>query len=364
MSRHSDVLAIPERSYLSAQAAATIRRAVEEGRWHEFLPSERRLCDILRVSRPTIRAAVHLLAKEGWLDIRQGRRSRLLAGPGRRRGPKSRLVVLVSTTPAWQMHQSIYQSIAEMRTHLAEHGFTTEILTFHARGVTARRHKIEAFMRQNSVLCWVLVSLDKALQLWFSDRSIPALVLGSCHPGVTLPSLDVDYRSVCRHAAGVFLSKGHRQLALIVRDFGLAGDLASEAGFCEAIARHSPKDSAHGQIVRHNGTVSNLHAKLDNLFHSARPPTALLVAQPQHIIWVLTYLLKHGINVPDSVSVISRDREILFDDAIAHYRYESDAFARRLSHLMLQMVGQGFLAPEPSLVFPRFCPAGTVRELK
>lgn len=69
---------IPKRNSLAAQSADSIRKAIEEGTWREYLPSERRLCEMLRVSRPTIRTALRLLAEGGWLEIRQGRRNRLL----------------------------------------------------------------------------------------------------------------------------------------------------------------------------------------------------------------------------------------------------------------------------------------------
>jgi DNA-binding LacI/PurR family transcriptional regulator len=236
-----------------------------------------------------------------------------------------------------------------MRAHLVEHGFTAEILVCQTQSVAAQRHTIEAFLRQNHVFCCVLLSVGKELQQWFAENSIPALVLGSCHLGVKLPSLDVDYRSVCRHAAGIFLGKGHRRIALIVPNSGVAGDLASERGFLEAVEKRKTKDEAHGHIVRHNGTPANLTAKLDELFSAPQPPTALLVAKPQHTLWVIIFLLRRGLIVPDTVSVIARDHEYLFENAVAHYTFESDLFARRLSHLVLQMAGQGFLAAEPSL---------------
>ena len=77
----------------------------------------------------------------------------------------------------------------------------------------------------------------------------------------------------------------------------------------------------------------------------------------------MIYLLRRGMKVPDTVSVIGRDLEKLFENAISHYTFESDAFARRLSHLMLQMVGQGFLAPQPNLIFPKYQAGDTVRQL-
>ena len=354
------VLEIPRRLSLSGQTAAAIRKALGENVWQEFLPSERRLCDMFQVSRPTIRTALRQLAQDGLIEIRQGRRNRLLAAPPRTAAPPSRLVVLVSPQPIAQMTLTAYQGISEMRAHLAEQGFTTEILLCPAQSATAQRRKIESFLRQNHALCCVLLSLGKALQEWFAARSIPALVLGSCHPSVTLPSLDVDYRSVCRHAAGVLRAKGHRRIAFLVPNSAVAGDLASEAGFREGLAPRPGEDPIEALVVRHQGTAAHLRAKLDALFAAARPPTALLVAKPPHTIAVLVYLLRRGLRVPGTISLIARDHDHVWEDAISHYQFAGDTFTHRLSRLMAQMVGQGHLPPEPSLIFPRYVSGGTV----
>ena len=214
-------------------------------------------------------------------------------------------------------------------------------------------------MRQNHVFCFVLLSLNKDFQEWFAAQATPPLVLGSCHPAVQLPSLDVDYRSVCRHAAGVLRSQGHRCIALLVPNSNVAGDLASEEGFAEGAG--GPTDRTETIVVRHSGTIASLTARLDALFARARPPTALLVAKPQHVFLTIVYLLRRGIRVPDDVSLIARDYDHLFEDVTSHYRIEGETFAHRLSRLMLQMVNDRRLPIEPNLIFPRYVPAGTVK---
>lgn len=362
MSSSPGSIEIPKRVSLSAQAAAAIRKSIDEGIWTEFIPSERRLCELFQVSRPTIRTALHLLAKQGLLEIRQGRRNRLIDRPHRTEQPQNRLVGLVTHEPVEHMSLTSYRGISEMRAHLAEHGFSAEILVCPPRSPRAQRRRLEEFVRQRRVFCCVLISVSKELQEWFSEHSVPALVLGSCHSDVKLPSLDVDYRSVCRHATGVLLGKGHRGVALVVPNSGVAGDLASEAGFHEALER-TGRANTRGVVVRHNGTAQNIATKLDSLFNSPRAPTALLVAKPQHTFIVLIYLLKRGLAVPDTVSIISRDHDHIFDivgPPIAHYSFAAEAMAHRLSRLMLQMVDQGYLSPEPNLIFPKYCAGGTV----
>lgn len=357
---------IPKRRSLAAQAADSIGKAIAAGTWREYLPSERRLCEMLRVSRPTIRTALRMLAETGLLEIRQGRRNRLLTRPSRQAPrPQSRLIGLVTPEPFSHMSITTYQIISEMRAHLSEHGFSTEVLVCQAHSARAQRSKLEEFVRQNRVLCCVLLSVSKDLQQWFPAHSVPALVLGSCHDEVKLPSLDMDYRSVCRHAGGIFLSKGHRRMALVVPHSGVAGDLASETGFMESIQLNHHID-ARASIVRHNGTAQSISTKLDALFNSAHAPTALLVAKPQHVFIVILYLLKRGLTVPDTVSFIARDHDHIFETVsppIAHYTLQEDTFAHRLSRLMLQMLNHSNLEPVPNLIFPKYFAGGTVKQL-
>jgi hypothetical protein len=61
--------------------------------------------------------------------------------------------------------------------------------------------------------------------------------------------------------------------------------------------------------------------------------------------------------------VIARDHDPLYEHELAHYAFVGESFARRLSRLMLQMVGQGHLPAEPSLIFPQFVAGDTVRSV-
>jgi LacI family transcriptional regulator len=316
------------------------------------------------VSRPTVRTALQLLARDGVVEIHHGRRNRLLRSSARRATAQSRLVGIVTQEPLSQMTQNAYQGVAELRAHLAEQGFATEIIVCPSGGGRARLRKLDTFISDNAVFCCVLITVSEDVQRWFAARRVPALVVGSCHDAVALPSLDIDFRSVCRHAAGEFLRRGHRSIAFVVQDSGFAGDLASEAGFREGAEQHGPSDSARAVIVRHNGTARHITAKLDTVFESANPPTALLVARPWAVFAVIIYLLKRGQRVPDAVSLLARDQDDLFqavDPPIAHYRLEPGAFVHRLSRLMLDLVQRRHLASEPHLLFPKLAPGGTLK---
>ncbi len=357
------MLEIPHRVSLPSQIAAAIRKGIEDGVWEEFLPGERRLCETFQASRPTVRAALSLLARDGLFEIQQGRRNRLRTNSARRRPQPKRNVGIIVHEPFSHLGSNLAQGLGEMRVHLAEQGFTTEIYVCPAHDSRTQERGLEVFVRQNRVSCCVLVSVSRSVQLWFSERSVPALVLGSCHPSVKLPSLDVDYRAVCRHAAGVFLGKGHRSLALVVPNFGTAGDLASEQSFREAVEQQGGAD-ARAFVVRHNGTAQSITSRLDALFKSAHPPTALLVARTQYVFIVIMHLLNRGLGVPAAVSFIARDSDLMFETAdppLAHYAFKTDAYIRQLCRLMLQMIAER-PAPKPILIVPKFFAGRTVKQ--
>jgi LacI family transcriptional regulator len=348
----------PQRIPLAARAADCIRRRIESGEWREWLPGERRLSDLLQVSRPTIRAATHQLGREGLLDIRCGRRARVLPATagGAARAKKTRLVGLVAHEPIETMGPLSFRSIARLREHLSALGYGTLTLIIAQTG----GRRLEAFTRENDLSCCVLVSVGEEIQRWFAARDLPALVLGSRHPAVSLPSFDVDYRAACRHAAGVLLRNGHARVAFLVPNSGAAGDLASERGFIEAFDR---RRRAVPLVARHNGTARNITVRLDALLDSANPPTALVVARPWHVFAVMVHLLRRGISVPGDLSLIARDHDLRFGFAeppVAHYRLKPDSFERHLARLMTRLINSGGLPREPQLVFPDYCAGGTV----
>ncbi|MBL9214593.1 MAG: substrate-binding domain-containing protein [Opitutaceae bacterium] len=357
------MLDIPERLPLAVQVALSLHKALERGLWQNVLPSERRLCEIYRVSRPVIRDALGRVARDGVLDIRQGRNIRILARPRPSAAPASRRVLVVLDEPASDMQLTFFQSIAELRAQLAGRGIASEIFRCQSHGTRVQQRKLEDHLSRHPVHCCILISVRMALQQWFSAQPFPSLVLGSCHTPVLLPSFDVDYRSVCRHAAGVLYRAGHRRIAFVVPDSGVAGDLASEQGFLEAGSAPRAVAGVRAMVLRHDPVTRNLPTRLDQLFASPTPPTALLVARPHHVMGVILHLLRRGLTVPGRVSLIARDHDNLFAHIatpVAHYAFEGDTYNHRLVRLVLHLVRDQHLPARPNLIFPRFYSGSTV----
>ena len=69
---------VPQRATLAAQVCDVLREAIRHGTWPDNLPGELELSRKLQVSRMTLRAALRMLTREGWVSSSQGRRRRVL----------------------------------------------------------------------------------------------------------------------------------------------------------------------------------------------------------------------------------------------------------------------------------------------
>ncbi len=177
------MLEIPRRISLTSQIAAALRKGIEEGVWEEYLPGERRLCDTFQASRPTVRAALRTLAKDGWCEIRQGRRTRLRAKPARRRILSHRRVGIIVHEPYSHLGSTLAQGLGEMRVRLAQQGFTTEVYACLAHGTRAQQRGLENFRPAEP---------DRLLHARFGEPGRAALVQRSIHTRAgarLLPSL-------------------------------------------------------------------------------------------------------------------------------------------------------------------------------
>ena len=184
-----------------------------------------------------MRLALAQLQREGWVRSRQGKRRQIVARRGRLTPAASGRIVLLTPMPMQLLRPFTILWTNELREHLAEAGYSLETHGSHAYYGQGWATNLEVLVRQLRPAGFVLTSTTQKMQRWFCDRGLPCLIAGSRHPGIDLPSVDVAYRAVCRHAAGQFLARGHVRLAFLNPDSGAAGELESEAGFNEALAQ-------------------------------------------------------------------------------------------------------------------------------
>ena len=337
---------LPIRLTLANQAAEFIRHGLGTGRWDDIIPSESELCRELGVSRGTLRNGLALLFQDGLLVPagRGGRHSIVRQEKAVKRGAtaaKGHLVRVLSPQPRFVLTgqtQNVFQTMSESLGRMGLHlEFEHHQGLWHLRQPDSALRKITA---QPDTAGWVLYRSTHAVQKWFADSGIPAVVLGGIFPDVALSHAEFDLVAASRHAAGVFASRGHRRMIVLSVENATAGDEASARAFIAAAAAAG----AHAEIANYDDTVPGLCRKLDSLILARPLPTAFFVAFPNHVPATIGHLTRRGFPVPAASAVISRmDARLLAESipTVARYQMNAELLGRSAARLLRQVLSPG-----------------------
>lgn len=355
--------ALPRQVSLVAQTAQILREGLQAGLWRDHLPGERELCGRFQISRPTVRAALEQLRREGWLSVAQGKRRRILTR--RRRtagGAQTKVIGLLSPVPLRSLPPFLLCCADELRTHLSLEGFELEFHVSQKCFTPCPASALAGLVVRAPAAVWVLFRSASETQRWFVEKMRPCLVVGTCAPTVELPSVDTDYRATARHAAGLMWRRGHRRAALLLPRGAFGGDAETEAGFREVFAA-STSEPGRALVLQHDGSVAGVESCVASALRPPHPATAFLVARTVHVLTVTTHLLRRGLRIPQDVAVISRDDDAFLEfvtPAVTRYVISPESFARRLLRPVIQLAQTGFALTKPVRLMPRFVAGETI----
>lgn len=341
-------LGLVRRVSMVSQVADLLRMNIEAGRWPKHLPGQRSLSRQLEVSCRTLRGALKVLSGEGLLVIEHGCPTRV-ARRGRSRGRGVlRVVRLLISQPLHDLAQINLYRFGELRRCLMEAGYALEV---HVDPASLHGHPLrglEALVRENPASCWVLHISKPEIQRWFTERGIAAVVSKSGHAGVDLPSVDVDYRALGHHAAGLFLGLGHRRVALLLLQARPANEIAIKEGFLAGF-RDSRHPGAGVVVSQHDATAKGVCDAVDRVLGAAERPTGMFVPGTGYAFAAMGFLALLGRRIPKDISLVTQvaDSPIIHYavPSLAHYRVDWDLFARKLTRLVIRVATTG--APEP-----------------
>ncbi|MDP4792990.1 MAG: GntR family transcriptional regulator, partial [Verrucomicrobiales bacterium] len=165
---------LPRRLSLVAETARALRQSIREGLWETQLPGERELCALLQVSRPTLRAALEELQREGRLEV-STRRRRLICDIASLpdHGTRPRLIAVISPRPLLAMPPSAAVMVDELRTALNRAGFELELIVNPASFSDHPDRSLEAIVARTAASAWITYGSREPMQRWFLKRQLP-----------------------------------------------------------------------------------------------------------------------------------------------------------------------------------------------
>ncbi len=322
---------LPRRHSLIEETAAVLRGRIDAGDWSLHLPGEHELAALLQVGRNTLRSALAILAAEGRIAGGNGRRREILGSP--QRTQTLRQALLLMSKPVGEYPPATAAWIEGTRLRLESEGWTWRSIVEPGvyRGKPAG--SLQTLTKGHGDGVWILHRSTPAMQRWFQEQRAACVLAGSRHEGITLPQVEIDYGAVSRHAAGRFLSRGHRSLAVLRPEAPFAGDDESVASFREA---------CHGLEVREircRGRAFDVAEAVQAMLRKRARPTALYVLHAEHCLAALTSLQQAGISIPGDLSLICREDAPWLGwlcPEPARYRHSSKIFASRLAALVIR----------------------------
>ncbi len=342
----------PERRPLPLAAADLLKRQIAAGVWHAYIPPERDLCARMEIGRNTLRAALALLEREGWI----GR-----GHPGRRRAVNPKRAT-VSPGAAESSHQVAFltdqaqdalplhtlREVDMLRVALGEAGYRLVVRSSQAFPAKGPSGILTRLVRCHPAAVWILHRSSFDTQQWFQIRGIQALVLGCPHEGIDLPYVTENIEAAARHAAGLLFTAGHRSVALLCPGTRLAGHHVAARSVEGVFSRLSPSSTVRASS--HDGSADGLCLQIRTLLAGDDPPTAFITMSVAETVTLVTFLAQLGRRVPDDASVLC-----LFDDptfsqivpAITRYRANT-AHLVRLVHRRALEIAEGLPHPPPS----------------
>lgn len=348
---------VPVRRYLPSSTAEAILRFHAAGKWPERLPAERKLCEVLQVSRGTLRQALHILRGRGELATDGVRGHRLLRQEPERVERDPDITVRFLSPEPLESRRAFFSLMLD-KLHEAASARGWKVRRDHGTAYFGERAegRLERLVQGSRGECWILVHSSRVAQEWFSRRGLPVMVSGHTYPGIALPSLDVDHRASGYHAGTVLSQHGHEWVAMVVSDNPLPGLAEGESGFRESFEKPAGRKGRITRLVD-KGSDAVLGRALRRLFEGRSHPTAIVLETPAQYIVAFSVLARLRKAVPEEVSLLSRlDDPYMrhFEPSPARYCLDPVPFSRTLVTMVTHLLAGEALPAQARKIIPEF----------
>ncbi|MCH2614154.1 MAG: substrate-binding domain-containing protein [Opitutales bacterium] len=344
------------RHLLRSDLLQDLKRNIADGLWNDSLPSERQLTDYYQVSRGTLRHALKSLQDQkviksvpgsGYILLRKVRR------PSTTRKDVSIGLLIGRSDKNRTNRDRVW--IPELQQRLSKREWNLHIHEGIPEVERSPKSGIAKLFNATNHDCWLLHTCKHAIQSEFQDAKGPSIICGSPFEGINLPSIDMDFRALGRHAAGAIIAKGHNHIGFISGKEPFPGDAKLLEGFREGISGSSRNVTF--KVTRYSSSRHSYTSFFNRITTGRDSTTALFVDCPYQLLNLHNQAAKAGIGIPGDLSIVCRqgtDFLNYISPDTSRYEFNTKEMARKVHQEIESAVRGDSIRDHRVLVLPEF----------
>ena len=323
--------------------AETLRQKITEGVYQpgNKLPSEYELQNHFQVSRQTVRNALELLEKQGFVRSRQGSGT-YVADREAEEQKKSRRIAVVTTYVDNYIFPRIIQGIESV---LSKEGFQVQI-AFTGNRIWKEEAILADLLEQD--LRGLIIETTKSalpnpnLHLYrrLQEKGIPILFINSRYPELDCPVVCLQDEQAGRLAAECLLANGHKKIGgFFKRDDGQG--VRRYRGFLEALRDGGLRPAEEHILWFDTEDALDFDGMEEQIVKRLGACTGIMCYNDSTASHIMEIWKRRGISVPEDMSIVSvddTDLAMLGDVGLTSVHHPKEKLGEKAAKQLISMI--------------------------
>jgi len=277
-----------------------------KGKSHYRFPSERELCKLFAVSRPTARKALDFFIKNNLIARHPGKGTFLINRNTKRLSQQTIKILIRNSWKTWRSDSYFGRIMNGIMSSISTSNFKLQIENYSDR----KKYELSA---NDELLIWLSpenseISAIKELAM----NGLPSIVINRIidYPGVV--SICTDHELGANIAVSHLIERGHKSILYVGSNNEQIINEYRYDGYIEACKRSASFNFREPLMLSGEDLNDKLKKNLKNILEAEDPPSAIFLANGNFQETTLNTLEELNLKTPEDISLISFDNVHLY----------------------------------------------------